>query len=141
MLYFCRAKPISEYRRGCKLCSKMFESRRIIYRRGFFEPLTTKISDIISNTLHSKSQPIKIFDAGCGEGTLLSRIQENITQSSETDHLGVGLDISKEAICLAAKEYTNKIWCVGDLAKAPFANQQFNFILNILTPANYAGSM
>ncbi len=38
---------------------------------------------------------------------------------------------------MASKEYTNTIWCVGDLAKAPFASQQFNIILNILAPANY----
>ena len=39
---------------------------------------------------------------------------------------------------MAAKKYTQGIWCVGDLANAPFVSEQFNFILNILAPANYA---
>ncbi len=116
---------------------RMFESRRIICRSGFFDPLNTKISEIIINKLKSKSKPSKILDAGCGEGSHLSGIQGKITLNSETDHLGVGLDISKEGIIMASKDYTNKIWCVGDLAKAPFASQKFNFILNILAPANY----
>ena len=116
---------------------QMFESRRIICKNGFYEILNTKISEIIINKLESQSEPIKILDAGCGEGSHLSRIQEKITQSLETDPLGVGLDISKEGISMASKEYTNTIWCVGDLAKAPFASQQFNIILNILAPANY----
>jgi 23S rRNA (guanine745-N1)-methyltransferase len=116
---------------------QMFEFRRTICRSGFYETLNTKICEIIINKLESQSEPIKILDAGCGEGSHLSRIQEKITQSSGTGHLGVGLDISKEGIFLASKEYPNTIWCVGDLAKTPFASQQFNIILNILAPANY----
>lgn len=121
-----------------KYDSQIFKSRSIICKSGLFEPLNTKISAIIINKLKSQSAPVKILDAGCGEGSLLSRIQEKITQNSEADPLGVGLDISKEGIGMASKEYMNKIWCVGDLAKAPFASRQFNFILNILAPANYA---
>ncbi len=117
---------------------RMFEARRMISRKGFFEPLMAKISGLIIQQSKSPSGRIKILDAGCGEGSLLSGIQEKIAQNSALDPLGVGLDISKEGIYMAAKEYSNSIWCVGDLAKAPLASQQFDFILNILTPANYA---
>ena len=51
--------------------------------------------------------------------------------------MGVGLDISKEAIIMASKEYKNIIWCV-EIFGAPFAGGCFDFILNILAPANYA---
>jgi Methyltransferase domain. len=107
-------------------------------QKRFFEPLTTTVSEIIINEIESKREPVKILDAGCGEGSLLSGIQEKIFGSLEKDLLGVGLDISKEGICMAAKEYKDTIWCVGDLAGAPFASRQFHFILNILAPANYA---
>ncbi len=116
---------------------QMFESRRIICRSGFFKPLNTRISEIIIRELKFQSEQIKIFDAGCGEGSHLSKIQEIISQNTEKDLLGVGLDISKEGIWMASREYPNTIWCVGDLAKSPLASQQFDFILNILTPANY----
>lgn len=121
-----------------KYDKQMFESRRIISKTGFFEPLSSKISEIITNRLESQSEPVKILDAGCGEGSHLARIQEKMAHSTEKDFLGVGLDISKEGIIMAAKEYPNSIWCVGDLAKAPFASSKFNYILNILAPANYA---
>jgi 23S rRNA (guanine745-N1)-methyltransferase len=52
--------------------------------------------------------------------------------------LAIGVDISKEGINSAAMDYPNAIWCVSDIANCPFANNQFNFILNILSPANYS---
>ncbi|WP_337956059.1 putative RNA methyltransferase [Desulforamulus ruminis] len=117
---------------------RMFEARRMISRKGFFEPLMAKISELILDQSKFQEGRIKILDAGCGEGSLLSGIQKKITQNSALDPLGVGLDISKEGIYMAAKEYTSSLWCVGDLAKAPLASEQFHFILNVLTPANYA---
>lgn len=120
-----------------KYNSQLFESRRAICRTDFFKPMITKISKIIMSNSASQNQ-IKILDVGCGEGSNLSMIQELVLRNTEKDLLGVGIDISKEGICLASKEYANTIWCVGDLAKAPLADQQFNFILNILTPANYS---
>src|SRR5690606_1726201 len=50
---------------------------------------------------------------------------------------GVGVDISKEGILLASKNYFDIIWCVADLANLPFMDSQFDVILNILSPANY----
>ncbi|MPN39891.1 23S rRNA (guanine(745)-N(1))-methyltransferase [bioreactor metagenome] len=51
---------------------------------------------------------------------------------------GVGIDISKEGIKIASKEYPDNIWCVGDLAKIPFMNKKVDVILNILSPSNYS---
>lgn len=52
--------------------------------------------------------------------------------------VGVGVDIAKEGIILAARDHNDIFWCVADLAKCPFADQSFEVILNILSPANYA---
>lgn len=121
-----------------KYDKQMFESRKIIYQSGFFEPLLEKISERIINELHSQSEPAKILDAGCGEGSHLSSIQETIKSKTANDILSVGVDISKDGIYMAAKAYPHSIWCVADLSKFPFAGKQFNFILNILAPANYS---
>lgn len=121
-----------------KYNSQLFKSRRAICQTGFFKPMIKKISRIMMRNAHCQNKGIKILDVGCGEGSNLSMIQEILSQNLESDLLGVGLDIAKDGICLASKEYPNKIWCVGDLAKAPFVDKQFNFILNILSPANYA---
>lgn len=52
--------------------------------------------------------------------------------------MSVGIDIVKEGIRFAAAEYSNSIWCVADIANCPFTNQNFNFLLNVLSPANYS---
>ncbi|MCR8980676.1 methyltransferase domain-containing protein [Brevibacillus laterosporus] len=119
-----------------KYSKQMFKSRRAICKGGFFEPLIEIISKKIMTETSKKR--INILDAGCGEGSHLSSIQEKISQDTALNPLGVGIDISKEGISLASREYPNAIWCVTDLAHCPFAGEQFDFILNILSPSNYS---
>jgi 23S rRNA (guanine745-N1)-methyltransferase len=116
---------------------KIFECRRIISRSGFFDPLYAVVSGIIINQLRN-NESASILDAGCGEGSHLINIQEQIFQKRSNPLLAVGIDISKEGVGIAAAEYSNAAWCVADIANCPFANHRFNFILNILSPANYS---
>lgn len=120
-----------------KYDKKIFECRRRISKGGIFNPLYDAISQIIMSQ-HLSDEPVSILDAGCGEGSHLNKIQIEINQKKPIPLAAVGVDISKEAISLAAAEYREAIWCVADIANCPFANQQFNFILNILSPANYS---
>lgn len=120
-----------------KYDKKMFQARRVIYRSGFFGPLIDRISGEIINEIKNNSERVTMLDAGCGEGFLLSGIIERIEQNTTNDLLGVGVDIAKEGIIIASREYPNSIWCVADLAKCPFESEQFSFILNILSPSNY----
>lgn len=121
-----------------KYNKRMFASRKIIFRSGFFDPLMGKISQRIMPEIEIKKERIRILDAGCGEGSYLSGIKNRIFQNTANDLLGVGVDISKEAISMASKEYPDNIWCVADIAKFPFESKQFNFVLNILSPSNYS---
>ncbi len=51
----------------------------------------------------------------------------------------IGLFVRAVAgIVSAAKQEREAIWCVADLAAAPFRNRSFDAILNILSPSNYA---
>ena len=120
-----------------KYDKEMFEYRRMINRSGFFDPLNAVISDKIINQLRT-NEPTSILDAGCGEGSHLTKIQEKLFRKTTNSLMAVGIDISKEGISSAAAEYSNAIWCVADIANCPFANHRFNFILNILSPANYS---
>ena len=113
----------------------MLKSRNIICKSGFFEPVIEQISErIIKETSLLKS---RILDAGCGEGSHLEQIINKLKTKTSINFEGVGIDISKEGIQIASKEYPDNIWCVGDLAKNPFMNKKFDVILNILSPANY----
>lgn len=113
----------------------LFEARRAVCESGFFDPLHAVLGEKISRGLHSGA-PAKILDAGCGEGFHLVRLQDRLAQTA--DLLLVGADISKDAIRCAAGGYSRAIWCTADVANSPFADRQFDVLLNLLAPANYA---
>lgn len=120
---------------------KLFNARRkLITESGFFDPLHDAITKIINDeqeiTRNEKSY--LILDAGCGEGTHLSTICDLISKCTTNSVTGIGIDISKEGIIAASKSYRNQIWSVSDLANTPFKGDQFDVILNILSPSNYS---
>ncbi len=121
-----------------KYDKQLFMSRRFIFNKGFFNPLVAETSKLIINSISCPDKLISIFDAGCGEGTLLSKIKEKIYRDFQIESVTAGIDISKEGIKLASKEYGDKnIWCVANLAEVPFADGKFDVVLNVLAPANY----
>lgn len=54
---------------------KMLESRNIISKSGFFDPLIYAVSNLIlRKAIKNNFRDNYILDAGCGEGSHLSRI-------------------------------------------------------------------
>lgn len=120
-----------------KYDKELFLARKSLHMMGFYEPLDKAISTLITPLFKDLSRPLRIIDAGCGEGSHLVRIKENLLTSLGREPLGIGIDIAKEGIQLAARSYKRIFWSVGDLARCPFADKQFDILLNILSPANY----
>jgi 23S rRNA (guanine745-N1)-methyltransferase len=118
---------------------EMLKARNIVCKNSFFEPMVEQVSEIIVKYIDSAApKKSMILDAGCGEGSHLNQIINKLQDKSSINFDGVGIDISKEGIKIASKEYPDNIWCVGDLAKIPFMNKKFDVILNILSPSNYS---
>lgn len=120
-----------------KYDKELFESRKMIAESGFFEPLSEMIASLIKEEVHCADKPIKILDTGCGEGSHLSSIKDKIHSQSLNEVVGVGVDLAKEGIIVAARSFSNLIWCVADLANGPFNDKTFDVVLNILSPSNY----
>ncbi|MFY2308697.1 putative RNA methyltransferase [Lysinibacillus fusiformis] len=108
-----------------KYSKDLFESRKAVIDSGIYDVVEAKIGKLINSAN-------TVLDTGCGEGSHLARIM-----NEKKNGVGIGIDIAKEGILAAARHYPQQIWCVGDLAKSPFAQGSFDAILNILSPANY----
>ncbi|KXG09516.1 methyltransferase domain-containing protein [Anoxybacillus rupiensis] len=117
---------------------QMFEARHLLCQAGLFAPMNQVISDYMIHELVDTDQVIKLLDAGCGEGSHLFHLKKYVERKTASRLLGVGIDLAKEGVYIAAREYPNLIWCVADIANCPFRDRQFHFIMNILSPANYA---
>jgi 23S rRNA (guanine745-N1)-methyltransferase len=111
----------------------LFDARkRIIHDYKFYDKVHQKISKIIDEALQEGGL---VFDAGSGEGTHLYAIFNQLDQ----DYIhGLGLDISKDGIVMAAKNYSDQNWLVGDLTQTPFKEHSLDIILSFLSPANYS---
>lgn len=109
--------------------AELFEARRRVCAEGFFNALLDVIVPII-NALH-EDNPV-LLDAGCGEGSQLAYV------ASATNATGIGVDLSKEGVRIAAREHPGLVWLVGDLARLPLAEGSVDAIINILSPSNYA---
>jgi len=116
-----------------KYDKSLFEARKTVMSSGFFNQVLEFITHKVRVHIEGREQAF-ILDAGCGEGTHLSAILSQLPGKTT----GVGIDLAKEGITAAAKEYPGSIWSVADLANCPFQENQFDVILNILSPANYA---
>ncbi|MED1563222.1 SAM-dependent methyltransferase [Alkalihalobacillus alcalophilus ATCC 27647 = CGMCC 1.3604] len=114
----------------------LFEYRHhLIVKTDFFSPLQKLITDIIHKEKFADDRKsLTILDVGCGEGSHLARI---LSQDGLERFTGFGLDIAKDGILQASKNYEGHVWLVGDLAKSPFADLSFQVLLNILSPSNY----
>lgn len=119
-VYFLLKQVKSEYNR------KMLESRTRVAKKGLWHPLLKEIYGWIE-------EPTGVhLDVGCGEGSHLNELSKLGLAGQK-----IGFDISKEAIQLAATQYTGAFWCVADLVHSPFASHHYDTILNILSPSNY----
>jgi 23S rRNA (guanine745-N1)-methyltransferase len=116
----------------------MFNSRKIVIKSGFFEPVVEFIGTRLAE--RGWGRGAAILDAGCGEGSFLAGVGRCLTESSDPAAeipAFAGFDISKFGVQLAASSHPDFMWCVADLTRIPFKKEQFDYILNILAPAHY----
>ena len=102
---------------------QLFESRRRILEGGFYD----SVIDAVRNAM--PLNPDVVLDAGCGDGTFTKALQAGTT---------FGLDLSKDAIKLAANGGGPILWAVGDLTHIPLKDDSTDLILNLFSPAHYA---
>lgn len=110
----------------------LFHSRQIILNEtSLYKGVTEEIAKMI-DTYVNKQHPT-VIDMGCGEGSHLAHIREKA--SSEV--VGIGFDISKDAIIAATNYNDIVLTSVADIAAVPLKESIADVIINVLSPSNY----
>ena len=104
----------------------LFTARGLVLDSGLYQP----VLQCIQQSLPSGS--IRLTDCGCGEGWWLQKVLE-----IRPDAVGIGMDLSAQAIALATAREAQALWLVADLRNIPLADHSQDVVMNILTPASY----
>jgi 23S rRNA (guanine745-N1)-methyltransferase len=80
---------------------------------------------------------LTLLDAGSGEGSFLDVLATCLGRSGFPDPTCLGIDLAVPGVKAAAGRLKNHAWCVADIAQIPCAQNSFDVVLNILSPANY----
>lgn len=111
--------------------------KKIMGDYGLFSPVLDQIAALIEQTEWIKTEPVRLLDMGCGEGSHLARICRQLRNRVRVDVTGIGMDLAKAGIHEAAVNYPGELWMVADLANPPLRQHTVGAILNILSPSNY----
>lgn len=103
--------------------AELFEARRRILNGGFYD----RVIDALQKAMPSDASVV--LDAGCGDGTFTKALAKGTT---------IGLDLSKDAVLLAARGGGPILWTVGDLTRLPLRSGCVDVVLNLFSPAHYA---
>ncbi len=114
---------------------EMLRARRSFLERGFYAPLSDAVNELVRIHLQDVPGPLHVLDAGCGEGYYLDRLQKALVPWQNGCY--IGLDVSKEAIRMAAKRYRQPLFVVADVKqRLVLADGVMHAILNIFAPRN-----
>lgn len=118
---------------------EMVAARRAFFDQGYYAPVSDLLNSLLRVHLSDSIEgPVRILDAGCGEGYYLSRLQQALADKYG-QVMGVGIDISKDAIRLAARRYPASFFLVSNLNEMlPLADQTMAGMVNIFAPRNVA---
>lgn len=96
-------------------------SRRSFLDSGYYRP----IADTLCRTAAELGARGPILDIGCGEGYYSAKLSEALNAEL------AGLDISKEAVRVAAAKYKNALWLCATAAHIPAADHSAGCITSL----------
>lgn len=96
-------------------------SRRAFLEGGFYEP----IADCLCETAMELGAEGPILDVGCGEGYYCTKLASALNAEL------TGLDISKEAVRVAAGKYKNALWMCATAAHIPVPDKSVKVLTSL----------
>jgi 23S rRNA (guanine745-N1)-methyltransferase len=100
------------------------KARRRLFDRDFGAELTRYLDGLFHSLAVGSNAAV--LDVGCGEGSYLGRLLESHGFEAH------GLDLSSEAVELAAKRYPGAMWVVANADRyLPYDNESFDVAMSI----------
>lgn len=100
-------------------------ARRAFLDAGFYAPLAKAVCrTAVEYTPTARA----ILDVGCGEGYYSAQIAHELPQAAL-----YGLDISKDAVRLAAGRYKSGVWLCATAAHLPFPEHSFDLLISMFS--------
>ena len=108
----------------------MVRARTAFLEAGYYKPLLNAMLSLIDGKLPDNP---KIMDAGCGEGWYTQSIHDYFSSCGKSPET-VGVDISRDALTVAAKRRFGAEFAVASLFHVPLADGWADLILNVFAP-------
>lgn len=112
---------------------EMMQARSSFLNKGYFEELAEELMKLAANCRAEHNKNFVVFDAGCGEGYYTDKIYKALRELADNTFV-FGMDISKEAVKLAAKRNKDIGFCVGSIYHLPIMDHRIDCIMNIFAP-------
>lgn len=108
----------------------MIRARADFLGKGFYDELSARVATLVSEHCDESAT---VLDAGCGEGKYTADIVRFLKDSGKRADV-FGIDISKDAVNLAAGRDKTCHFAVASAAKLPFADGSVDVMVNIFAP-------
>ncbi|MFC0214989.1 putative RNA methyltransferase [Paenibacillus chartarius] len=111
----------------------MLTARRRILEAGHFRSLADALGRLTAGLAHSGRSPFTVLDAGCGEGYYLECVLDECRRHGIEAH-GYGIDISKDAVAMAAAASEGGRFAVASSRYLPVRSASADVLLQIFAP-------
>ncbi len=105
-------------------------ARTAFLSAGHYQPL---LDAIVTSALPYLPKNPNVFDAGCGEGWYTETLANTLKNQGYSPYC-IGVDISKDALAVAAKRPVAAEFAVASLFHLPLNDSWADFILNVFAP-------
>lgn len=106
---------------------EMVKSRKVFLESNYYKDISLAVNETVEKLIQDKKE-ITILDIGCGEGYYTNNLKKYLENKDKKVSI-VGIDISKEAIIAAAKEYKGIEWIVASANSIPIESESVDIIL------------
>lgn len=109
---------------------QMVRARRSFLDKGYYSPLLEKLCQVVKSSFPVGGM---LLDAGCGEGYYTSGVFNYFNDGNFAPNV-YGVDISKYAVDIAAKQCKQGKFAVGSIFNLPVSDKCCNAVMSLFAP-------